>query len=481
MKHPVLALLMISALVLCLSRPATALAPNPGPVAGPAVLQQEAQNVEFVSQSGDTANHVAIRDGLACISAGKRLVVLDIADPAHPVVLGQTDLTAEGIEGLALAGDYVYASAGGAGLRVLDVSTPASPAEVGSFHAAGEEIYGDVFPVGSTAYVPDYNRYFGGGLGILDVADPAQPREISFFGTLYRNGVGVEVAGDYAYLISYPELHVLNISNPRNVVQVGLVNVGANSGAIALDVQGRYAYVAVRWAGLHVVDISDSSAPVPVALYDTPGRAMAVVVEGNYAYIADETGGLRVLDVCNPRAPVEVGFYDSPGSAGDVAVEGVTLRFSPSTTASIPTDGGTLESTLDGTTYTFPAGTFSAAVVVTHTTRCPMSAPSPGNRVGIGHVFELAAVYSDSGQPAQPVAGQTYAVSVHYTDAQRGPAREETLGLYAWDGQAWSAEGITGSVNGADNVVSAQVDRPGLFAVLGETWRAYLPPVLRSR
>jgi len=99
--------------------------------------------------------------------------------------------------------------------------------------------------------------------------------------------------------------------------------------------------------------------------------------------------------------------------------------------------------------------------------------------VGIGHTFEVTAVYSDTGQPAQLAPGQTYTITVHYTDAEKGPAIENTLALYYWDGSRWVKE-ASSAVDTAANTIIAHPSHLSLWAVLGETRRVYLPLVLRN-
>ena len=142
-------------------------------------------------------------------------------------------------------------------------------------------------------------------------------------------------------------------------------------------------------------------------------------------------------------------------------------------------DGGGLTSYDGDTTYQFPAGSFTDTVVITHTPASGM--PPESNLVGIDHVFDVTAIYSNTGQPAQPAPGQTYTVTVQYTDAEKGPALENTLALYWWNGDTWSQQGIASSVNITDNLVAAQVGHFSIFTVLGETRRVYLPLVLRDR
>jgi hypothetical protein len=70
---------------------------------------------------------------------------------------------------------------------------------------------------------------------------------------------------------------------------------------------------------------------------------------------------------------------------------------------------------------------------------------------------------------------------VQCTDTEVSTVDEGSLGLYWWDGAAWSQQGITGSVNVDDNLVTSQVDHLSLFAVLGQEKRwLFLPMVLKG-
>jgi oligopeptide transport system substrate-binding protein len=143
----------------------------------------------------------------------------------------------------------------------------------------------------------------------------------------------------------------------------------------------------------------------------------------------------------------------------------------------IGTDGGGLTSYHGDTTIQIPAGAIMDTIVITHTPAYIL--PPGGNLTGIGHEFDVTAVYSSTGQPAQIAPGQTYTLTVHYTDAERGPAREDTLALYYWDGSQWVKE--PGSVvDTAANTVTAHPNHFSRWAVLGETRRMHLPLVLRN-
>jgi hypothetical protein len=253
-------------------------------------------------------------------------------------------------------------------------------------------------------------------------------------------------------------------------------------------VAGHYAYLAGGANGLHVLDVANPVHPTKVGDGFVLGSADRVVVAGNYAYVTENN--LRVFNVADPAHPFEAGFYYTPGPATNLAVNGnyiyvatqrgglVVLWYTPPVTTSIPGAGGNLTSPVDNTVYTFPSGAFTSTVTITHTPRFPGNAPSFGNLVGIGHVFEVTATYS-TGRPAQLAPGQTYTLTVSYADAEKGPAIEDTLAFYYWNGSQWVLESSS-AVNTSTNTMTARPNHFSLWAVLGETRRVFLPLVLRN-
>jgi hypothetical protein len=381
-----------------------------------------------------------------------------------------------------VAGRYAYIVADGV-LRIVDVANPAAPTEVGVYDTPGYAW--DVAVAGHYTYIADGE----GGLRIVDVANPATPAEVGFYATP-GSAEGVAVAGRYAY-VADGVLRILDVANPAAPTEVGFYDTTGWAGDVV--VAGRYAYVAATWGfevgGLCIVAVSNPTASTEVGCYDTGWNAGAVTVVGQYAYVADGYRDLWILDVGNPAAPTQVGFYATLGSVGGVVVAGdyayvadgdgglLILRFAPSAAASIPTTGGSLISSFDQTSYTFATGTFPDTVTITHTTRLPGHVPSIGQLAGIDHFFEVTAVYSDTGQPAQPT--QPYTVTVQYTDDERGPAIEDTLALYWWDGTQWVREPTSG-VDTTNNTVTTTPARFGLWAVLGETRRMLLPVISKN-
>jgi hypothetical protein len=140
--------------------------------------------------------------------------------------------------------------------------------------------------------------------------------------------------------------------------------------------------------------------------------------------------------------------------------------------AEIPSSGGQLIAWMDRTTYSFEPSTFSTTAIVTHTIRVLDMLPATGDLIHVGHAFEVAAVDSATGQALPPA--RQFSITIRYTNAERGPAIADTLALYSWDGNRWVQE-PSSRVDPSTHTITATPHQIGLWAVLGETHRWFLP------
>ena len=140
------------------------------------------------------------------------------------------------------------------------------------------------------------------------------------------------------------------------------------------------------------------------------------------------------------------------------------------TSTVIPPEGGALYSKWDDTLYKFAMGTFTDTVIVTHTVRYT-NIPDYAPMLGIGHFYDVTAVYSSTGLPAKPT--QPYTITIGYDDWQRGVVIEDSMGLYNWDGSQWALE-TTGTVDPIHNQLIATPDHFSTWGILGETNRVFL-------
>jgi hypothetical protein len=227
------------------------------------------------------------------------VVVFDISDPVHPVDLG-TAYTAESPRDLEVVGNYAYVAADQSGLAVLDVSNRLHPTPAGGYGLSGYtselEIHGDI------AYLADQ----GGGLEILDVSNPANP---TFVGNFFTGGYvsHVQLADTNLFVLDlFLGLFILDVSHPADPRLIGqTTNLDA---ANAFQLVGSYAYVACN-SGLHIIDVSNPANSVEVSSWMSPGEfapAVSVHVTGNTAYVGlDRDPGIDqgVLDVSDASDP----------------------------------------------------------------------------------------------------------------------------------------------------------------------------------
>ncbi|MEP6491044.1 MAG: hypothetical protein ABJF01_00110 [bacterium] len=234
-------------------------------------------------------------DDVALSDDGKLLVVatepapgsigiFDLADPRHPVLLTRftNDQTMPGIHTVKLGRVngklYGFLSVDPVGdvkarLVIVDLSTPSAPKQV-FVKIAGSPYVHDTFPRDGLLFVALWND----GMDIWDIggcgtgATPENPRQIGNVKTL-----GGEVHNIWWY------------HDPAGSKRFAFVGE-EGSGSIGSSSRG----------DIHVVDVSDPTAPKEVAFYNVPGAGthnFSVDESDGVLYAAYYNGGVRALDI----------------------------------------------------------------------------------------------------------------------------------------------------------------------------------------
>ena len=212
------------------------------------------------------------------------IILLDLADPAHPTIASTytRDLTG-GVHNVFFAGDILYAVHNGTfDVHILDVSNPRGVRELGRWgiDSPGKYLH-DIWVLDGLAYV----SYWNDGVVILDVGDgrwngtPTEPVEVSryaypegntHFAVPYTNAdghrylfVGDEIfdCEDCVSRNGHPGdgsrgfVHILDLEDPENLREVARYEV-PEAGAHNLWIEDDRMYVAYYQAGLRVVDVS---------------------------------------------------------------------------------------------------------------------------------------------------------------------------------------------------------------------------------
>ena len=250
-------------------------------------------------------------------------------------------------QNLFLEGDLVYVALGGflgifpqnPGLAILDVTDPADPLIVSQWDTTA-------FQQGAAVVeVKDGVAYLGAmedGVMILDVSDPANiqfmsnammdenfPHVPGLFS--HPNARGLSIKGDTLIVANDAGgLRMVDVSDPYNPVEVGkYVNWALDSVAQpaynnVLLVED-YAYIPVDYCGLDVVYVSDTN--MVGVLWDdpwgcgptnwdgNPGHTNQVSRHGDLIFVSGADTEAIVYDISNRENPVQVGVFANVGDS----------------------------------------------------------------------------------------------------------------------------------------------------------------------
>jgi hypothetical protein len=260
----------------------------------------DARHINDVMSTADGRWAVMTRENASSRRNG--IVILDLADPAHPKVASEyTETVTGGVHSAFVNtqprfGTHVYLTDDATGsLRVVDLNDPARPREVARWQTrpdqAGNYLH-DLDVRDGLAYL----AYWNDGLVILDVGNgmrggsPTNPQLVSQIkydlDALYAR---VEAEGGPGYIRG-----THTAWRHKNYVFVGDEVFSATPQGLTVPGLG----LGRANGRLHVVDVSDITQPRIVAWYEPrDGGVHNVWVAGDTLYLGDYQGGLRVLDI----------------------------------------------------------------------------------------------------------------------------------------------------------------------------------------
>jgi hypothetical protein len=267
------------------------------------------------------------------------LSIYDVANPAKPKLITHWNTTdrpdadyATGVHRFDFDGRYAYISPTMAGyvgniVMILDLADPAHPQEVGRWWMPGQWVAGGETPTwrgdAHKCHHPLrfgnrlYTSYWQGGLVILDIEDMSRPKLVSGL--------------DWSPPFPWPTHTALRI--PFKIQGRDFMVVSDE------DVFRQADYPPYPAAFLWMVDITDEKHPQPISTYqveDMPPEPQprmtgchqpCEIVTGTEIPVAWFAYGLRIIDVSRPHALREVAFYlpDVPPGSDRVQSNDVTV------------------------------------------------------------------------------------------------------------------------------------------------------------
>jgi hypothetical protein len=254
------------------------------------------------------ASAVTLVEDLACVASFEGVRMIDIADPAYPVLRGYVD-TGGYPTSVVTYGGYVLASDLNMGIRVIDPANPQNPRIVGS--VAMNDSYA-VAIQGQRACVGA-----AGAIGVIDIANPLSPPLVGWC-PLPHLAWDVAIVGDLACGIG-PDygLAVIDVSDAASAHFVGQLVVPQATAVVAV---AHHACLVAADNGLQIVDLAQPACPQIVASLELAGYVRGLTREGSLIYVAVPSFGLQVVDVADPQAPHLIGSLGLAHGPFDVAI-----------------------------------------------------------------------------------------------------------------------------------------------------------------
>ncbi|RKH13428.1 hypothetical protein D7X74_21880 [Corallococcus sp. CA047B] len=267
------------------------------------------------------------------------LAVLDVKDPAHPVLKKVLQLPNDtGWNGVWAKGDALYIASAKAGVIVYDISNPADPQYVRAapgeptivhtVHVQGDRLY---------AVVPSA----GDAVLVFDVASPLSPVLLNKI-SLQRGFSGPHDSfayGDRLY-VSYTDSGYVafDVKDAEHIQELGAYVFGrqyAHASAVGTFAGRTIAFEGGEFEGSHlrVLDVTDPANMRLIGEYQLRPETSIhnMVLHGTRLYIAYYHEGVRVLDVSVPPKPREVAYFNNyretdPGRDGNIFTGAIGIR-----------------------------------------------------------------------------------------------------------------------------------------------------------
>lgn len=214
----------------------------------------------------------------------------------------------------------------GEGLQIIDLSYLPD-----SLHLRGT--YSETFTRGHILQRDIYTNepyiYINGtsateGVHILDVSNPDSLVEVGLYQPgYYIHDCHVKNNLLYACAFNNATVDIVDISDKTNPILIQTINdPGGNTHSCWLSEDDKYLYLCDERDGLpaRVFDVQDIDNITSVHTFTANQQSLVhnPYVKGDFLYVAHNTEGLRIYDIVDPSFPVEVGFYDTyfPPSGG---------------------------------------------------------------------------------------------------------------------------------------------------------------------
>ncbi len=241
------------------------------------------------------AKKIILRGNIAfLLSKGFGVNVINISNPSKLSFERKFNITPNPID-MALKGKFLYITNSNHGLLVMDVENPKTlDWDKQEKFISTKTYFSKIKIVGNTLFVLE-----GGALKAMSILEPLNPLSLFSYKTLSKIDDFV-ISKDKIYLnveaAGIESLDISDIQKPKYISRY----LGKNFYANTFFARGKYAYVADKYFGIHIIDISKPNDIRFVSFLDTNGTVSDIFLKGKYAFIGIKSGSVLIADILNP-------------------------------------------------------------------------------------------------------------------------------------------------------------------------------------
>ncbi len=286
---------------------------------GISVLDISNKDYIFKVSSLDTpgfAKKLILRGNIAFLmDRGFGVDVINISNPSSLFFEKRFHITPKPTD-MALKDKYLYITNGSHGLLVMNVENPkALDWDKQDKFIRTDSYFSKIKIFGDNLFVIE-----GGKLKGMSILDPLNPLVLFEYETI-GDIEDFAVFGDKLFLrvdsAGIETVDISNLSKPSYKARY----IGENFYASVMTARGKYAYIADKYFGVHIVDISDPSDIRSISFIKTDSSVSDIYLRGRYAFLALKNGKILIEDILNPFAPKKVTVIDSDFSLERIYVE----------------------------------------------------------------------------------------------------------------------------------------------------------------
>jgi len=256
---------------------------------------------------GEGVESVAVRGDYAYIVSRKYrndggftpgMAVVDISTISSP---SEVYFTNKSYDMVAIYDHYLYVSDDYRGdVKIFDLTSPDTPAYLNTIYEPNDKI----LIAGTKLYIAD-TVY---GLSIYDLTDPVTPSNLQEYNLGYRIPVYDVTVDDNQVYVAYSAKGLRIINLQSNLAELGVYNpFGYPVDAIYQD---GFVYLLDLYNDLHILDVSNPAQPVEVTRFTQPIMHSSLQAVGSNLFIQKQYG-FDILDITNPISPVIRSSYDT--------------------------------------------------------------------------------------------------------------------------------------------------------------------------